>query len=124
MPEETNEGGGLPDWPVTRDGYWTLRWHMPRDRKGARYSVVVTKIEDDPPRTTILIRDSGQTAAHYRDARIGDVLEIADKRWEIAEIDTGRMDVSWRDREFKAGSVRLRLLGPAESDPADGKEVA
>ncbi|MEO3750876.1 hypothetical protein [Streptomyces sp. B6B3] len=127
MAEEINEDAGrgaLPDWPVTRDGYWTLHWHIPRDRKGARYSVVVLKIRNDPPRTTILVRSEGQVAAKYQDARVGDVVEIADKRWEIAEIDTGRMDVSWKDRGFEAGSVRLKLLGPAASDATGGKEVA
>jgi hypothetical protein len=116
MAEETNEDGGraaTPDWPVTRDGYWTLRWHMPRNRPRARYSVVVLRIEDDPPRTTILVRSEGQVAAKYQDAGIGDVVEIADKRWEIAEIDLGRTDVTWRDPGFRAGWVRLRLLGAA-----------
>jgi hypothetical protein len=103
------------DWPKTRDGYWTLHWHIPRDRKGDRLSVVVMKINDQPPRANILVRAGGEAVAHYKEARLGEVVEIAEKRWEIAEIDTGKMDVDWQAPEFEAGKVRLKLLGPAES---------
>ncbi len=102
------------NWPVTRDGIWKLHWHIPRTKRSEpRLSVVVTEIRRDPPRFNVLAMSRQVEQADYRDIGVGEVVELAGKRWQVEEIDTGRMDVPWKDPAFEAGSVSLRLLDAA-----------
>jgi hypothetical protein len=105
-------GETMPHWPTTYDGTLPLRWHVP-DSDTHGNSVVVSDIQDDPPRCTISVTVDGASGPWYKNVSKGATLEFAGRRWQITRIDAGKMDVDTGSSDFSPGRVDLKELGAA-----------
>ncbi|MEW1865142.1 hypothetical protein AB0399_32995 [Streptomyces sp. NPDC088194] len=107
----TEQEKDMARWPSIDNGRWTLRWHVPDT--GPDMSVVADNFAESPPSCSIGVASKGQYLASYRDLLVGDTVEIDGRRWQVASIDAGNMDVAIDSPDFAPGRVRLRELGDA-----------
>jgi hypothetical protein len=90
-----------PGWPVTVEGRWRMRWHVPHHRFGeARLTVVVLAIHGDPPRADITVR--GSERAVHKGLTVGDTVAIAGQRWRVAAIEPGVPEAQAASADYHA----------------------
>ncbi|WEV28950.1 hypothetical protein OYE22_30015 [Streptomyces sp. 71268] len=107
---ESPQPSSEPTWPSLVDGGFRLRWHVPNNEYGGRYSAVVTSINPGPRADiSIVSRDGGD--ALYADARVGDTLEFTGRLWKVAAIEVGDGELAGSNPN--SGYVDLKLIGPA-----------